>query len=130
MFSSILGFGHLQSASSCWLFFDFLVVQFLILVFVRDVASGTATVTFKLGEALEDQQLGCLWQDNDILSINLNGDISYLSEASTQPIRILRVRHFHLSRTSLGLFLVLLGVHPLRFFEPRLMLGPKANPSS
>jgi len=57
---------------------------------IWDVASGTATVTFKLGEALEDQQLGCLWQDNDILSINLNGDISYLSEASTQPIRILR----------------------------------------
>jgi len=50
---------------------------------------GTATFTFRFGEALEDQQLGCLWQGNDILSINLNGDISYLTPDNERPTRVI-----------------------------------------
>jgi len=55
---------------------------------IWNTASSSVIQTFKFGEALEDQQLGCLWQGNDILSLNMNGDISYLNEAHDRPIKI------------------------------------------
>lgn len=42
----------------------------------------TALTTFNLGTDLNDQQLGCLWQGNYLLSLNLAGDISVLDEAN------------------------------------------------
>jgi WD40 repeat protein len=43
-------------------------------------AELTPLITFSFGNDLMDQQLGCLWQGSNILSLNLAGDISLLDE--------------------------------------------------
>lgn len=61
-----------------------------------DVASGTAVTTFKLGADVQDQQLGCLWQKNHLLSISLSGYINYLDKNNpNKPIRTIKVRGQH-----------------------------------
>ncbi|KAI5628869.1 WD repeat-containing protein 1 [Silurus asotus] len=56
-----------------------------------DVASGTAVTTFKLGNDVLDQQLGCLWQKNHLLSISLSGYINYLDKSNpNRPIRTVK----------------------------------------
>jgi WD40 repeat protein len=40
---------------------------------------------------LEDQQLGCLWQGDEIISISLAGDVTYLDiNNPSQPKRVIR----------------------------------------
>jgi len=55
---------------------------------IWDSETSAVLQTFKFGEALEDQQLGCLWQGNTLLSVNLNGDISYLQEGTERPVKV------------------------------------------
>ncbi|KAB5554177.1 hypothetical protein PHYPO_G00047170 [Pangasianodon hypophthalmus] len=56
-----------------------------------DVASGTAVTTFQLGADVLDQQLGCLWQKNHLLSISLSGYINYLDKNNpNRPIRTVK----------------------------------------
>ncbi|KAF5901470.1 WD repeat-containing protein 1, partial [Clarias magur] len=56
-----------------------------------DLASGTAVTTFKLGNDVLDQQLGCLWQKNHLLSISLSGYINYLDKNNpNKPIRTIK----------------------------------------
>lgn len=56
-----------------------------------DVAAGTAVTTFNLGSEVADQQLGCLWQKNHLLSISLSGYINYLDKNSPdRPIRVIK----------------------------------------
>eukprot|EP01112_Ceratiomyxa_fruticulosa_P019823 TRINITY_DN657_c0_g1_i1.p1 TRINITY_DN657_c0_g1~~TRINITY_DN657_c0_g1_i1.p1 ORF type:complete len:605 (-),score=128.08 TRINITY_DN657_c0_g1_i1:125-1939(-) len=60
-----------------------------------DAGSGQCLATFTFGDGsekgLENQQLGSLWQGEFILTVNLNGDISYLDPANPgRPRRILR----------------------------------------
>lgn len=58
-----------------------------------DVGAGTAVTTFNLGSEVTDQQLGCLWQKNHLLSISLSGYINYLDKNSPdRPIRTIKVR--------------------------------------
>jgi len=56
---------------------------------IWDAETSAILHTFKFGDGLEDQQLGCLWQGNTLLSINLNGDISYLAEGTERPVKVL-----------------------------------------
>eukprot|EP01127_Copromyxa_protea_P004274 TRINITY_DN14155_c0_g1_i1.p1 TRINITY_DN14155_c0_g1~~TRINITY_DN14155_c0_g1_i1.p1 ORF type:complete len:605 (-),score=163.75 TRINITY_DN14155_c0_g1_i1:74-1654(-) len=57
---------------------------------IWEAESLTALNTFTFGTDLTDQQLGCLWQGNHILSLNLNGDISVLDEANpSQPKKVI-----------------------------------------
>ena len=45
-----------------------------------------------MGSATEDQQLGCLWQNDWILSVSLSGNINYLDKNDpNKPLRILTV---------------------------------------
>ena len=47
---------------------------------------------FKMGTAVEDQQLSCLWQGPHILSLSLSGCINYLDVNNpATPLRILKV---------------------------------------
>uniref|UniRef100_A0AAY5EFC1 Anaphase-promoting complex subunit 4 WD40 domain-containing protein n=1 Tax=Electrophorus electricus TaxID=8005 RepID=A0AAY5EFC1_ELEEL len=56
-----------------------------------DVASGTAVTTFSLGSDVLDQQLGCLWQRDHLLSISLSGFINYLDKNNpSRPLRIIK----------------------------------------
>uniref|UniRef100_A0A674N023 WD repeat domain 1 n=1 Tax=Takifugu rubripes TaxID=31033 RepID=A0A674N023_TAKRU len=56
-----------------------------------DVGAGTAVTTFKLGTDVSDQQLGCLWQGQHLLSISLSGYINYLDKNNPdRPIRTIK----------------------------------------
>ncbi|CAF0949424.1 unnamed protein product [Brachionus calyciflorus] len=34
---------------------------------------------FKFGDGIEDQQVGCLWQNNNVLTVSLSGQINYIN---------------------------------------------------
>ncbi|XP_026137086.1 WD repeat-containing protein 1-like isoform X2 [Carassius auratus] len=56
-----------------------------------DVGSGTAVTTFNLGSGVLDQQLGCLWQKNHLLSVSLSGYINYLDRNNPdRPLRTIK----------------------------------------
>uniref|UniRef100_A0A8C1NLL5 WD repeat domain 1 n=1 Tax=Cyprinus carpio TaxID=7962 RepID=A0A8C1NLL5_CYPCA len=56
-----------------------------------DVGSGTAVTTFNLGSDVLDQQLGCLWQKNHLLSVSLSGYINYLDRSNPdRPLRTIK----------------------------------------
>ncbi|KAI3370335.1 hypothetical protein L3Q82_025110, partial [Scortum barcoo] len=56
-----------------------------------DVGAGTAVTTFNMGTDVTDQQLGCLWQNNHLLSISLSGYINYLDKNNPdRPIRTIK----------------------------------------
>ena len=47
---------------------------------------------FVMGSALEDQQVACLWQNNNLLTVSLNGNINYLNPSDpSKPSRIIKV---------------------------------------
>lgn len=55
-----------------------------------DIESQKVLTTFTFGKELGDQQLGNLWQDKYMLSVNLKGEISYLdANAPDKPTRVL-----------------------------------------
>lgn len=48
--------------------------------------------TFNMGSDVRDQQLGCLWMGDNILTVSLSGHINYLDKNdSSRPLRVLRV---------------------------------------
>uniref|UniRef100_A0A8C9YDG0 WD repeat domain 1 n=1 Tax=Sander lucioperca TaxID=283035 RepID=A0A8C9YDG0_SANLU len=56
-----------------------------------DVGAGTAVTTFNLGTDVTDQQLGCLWQKDHLLTISLSGYINYLDKNNPgRPIRTIK----------------------------------------
>ncbi|XP_019736220.1 WD repeat-containing protein 1 isoform X2 [Hippocampus comes] len=56
-----------------------------------DVGAGTAVTTFNMGNEVADQQLGCLWQNDYLLSISLTGYINYLDKNNPdRPIRTIK----------------------------------------
>ncbi|KAM6979407.1 WD repeat-containing protein 1 [Aplochiton taeniatus] len=56
-----------------------------------DVGSSTAVTTFNMGADVLDQQLGCLWQKEHLLSISLTGYINYLDKNNPdRPIRTVK----------------------------------------
>ena len=56
-----------------------------------DVETRKVVTTFNMGNQIEDQQLGCLWSGDYMLSVSLSGYINYLDPASpSKPSRILK----------------------------------------
>uniref|UniRef100_UPI003AAF73FE WD repeat-containing protein 1 isoform X2 n=1 Tax=Centroberyx gerrardi TaxID=166262 RepID=UPI003AAF73FE len=56
-----------------------------------DVGAGTAVTTFNMGADVMDQQLGCLWQKDHLLSISLSGYINYLDKNNPdRPLRTVK----------------------------------------
>uniref|UniRef100_A0A672Z997 WD repeat domain 1 n=1 Tax=Sphaeramia orbicularis TaxID=375764 RepID=A0A672Z997_9TELE len=56
-----------------------------------DVGATTAVTTFNMGTDVADQQLGCLWQKDHLLSISLSGYINYLDKNSPdRPLRTIK----------------------------------------
>jgi WD40 repeat protein len=45
---------------------------------IWDVETGKAISTFTFGNEIEDQQLGCLWQKDHLVSVSLAGDMNFL----------------------------------------------------
>lgn len=56
---------------------------------IWDIEVKKATTTFTMGNTIEDQQLGCLWSGNYMISISLSGNINYLDPRSPKPIRVI-----------------------------------------
>jgi WD40 repeat protein len=58
---------------------------------IWDAATGECLSTFTFGDAVEHQQLGCLWQREFLISISLAGDINYLDRANPgRPSKIIK----------------------------------------
>ncbi|XP_060522216.1 actin-interacting protein 1 [Cylas formicarius] len=56
-----------------------------------DVFSRDLVTEFKLGNAIEDQQVSCLWQGEHILSVSLSGFINYLDVNNPEkPLRVVK----------------------------------------
>lgn len=56
-----------------------------------DVATRQMISEFPMGNAVEDQQVSCLWQGDYLLSVSLSGFINYLDVNNpTKPLRIIK----------------------------------------
>jgi len=54
---------------------------------IFDANTGQCVQTFNIGAAVDDQQLGCLWQGRFLLSMSLSGHINYLDAGSGQVVQ-------------------------------------------
>ncbi|KAJ3104909.1 hypothetical protein HDU97_008767 [Phlyctochytrium planicorne] len=57
---------------------------------IWDVSRKEVVNTFTLGDSIDDQQVGCLWQGKNLLSVSLSGDINYLDPTSQKVSRSLK----------------------------------------
>ncbi|KAM9329649.1 WD repeat-containing protein 1 [Gastrophryne carolinensis] len=58
---------------------------------IWDVAANSAVTTFNFGADTLDQQLGCLWQKNYLLTVSLSGNINYLDKNNPdRPFRVVK----------------------------------------
>ncbi|XP_005866216.1 PREDICTED: WD repeat-containing protein 1 [Myotis brandtii] len=58
---------------------------------IWDVNVNSVVTTFTMGSNVLDQQLGCLWQKDHLLSISLSGYINYLDKNNpSKPLRVIK----------------------------------------
>ncbi|XP_033756075.1 actin-interacting protein 1-like [Pecten maximus] len=58
---------------------------------IWDVETMACVSTFKMGSQTNDMQVGCLWQDEYLLSVSLSGYINYLDVNNPdKPLRVLK----------------------------------------
>ncbi|KFO25761.1 WD repeat-containing protein 1 [Fukomys damarensis] len=58
---------------------------------IWDVSANSVVSTFPMGSTVLDQQLGCLWQKDHLLSISLSGYINYLDKNNpSKPLRVIK----------------------------------------
>lgn len=58
---------------------------------IWDAETGKCVTTFQFEKTTDNQQLGCLWQGNYLLSVNLAGEITYLDESNpSTPQKVLK----------------------------------------
>ncbi|KAF7248304.1 WD repeat-containing protein 1, partial [Varanus komodoensis] len=58
---------------------------------IWDVGANSIVNTFNMGSNVLDQQLGCLWQKDHLLTISLSGYINYLDENNPdKPLRVIK----------------------------------------
>ncbi|KAF6133737.1 WD repeat domain 1 [Phyllostomus discolor] len=58
---------------------------------IWDVNANSVVTTFTMGSNVLDQQLGCLWQKDHLLSVSLSGYINYLDKNNpSKPLRVIK----------------------------------------
>ncbi|KAL4679504.1 hypothetical protein H8959_009154 [Pygathrix nigripes] len=58
---------------------------------IWDVNVNSVVSTFPMGSTVLDQQLGCLWQKDHLLSVSLSGYINYLDRNNpSKPLRVIK----------------------------------------
>lgn len=58
---------------------------------IWDIEANTANTVFTFGDTVDDQQLGCLWQGDYLLTVSLSGNINYLDTNNpSSPMRIIK----------------------------------------
>ncbi|MGH0158570.1 UNVERIFIED_CONTAM: hypothetical protein FKN15_069760 [Acipenser sinensis] len=61
---------------------------------IWDVANNSVVTTFDMGSDVLDQQLGCLWQKDHLLTVSLSGYINYLDKNNpNRPLRTIKVTY-------------------------------------
>lgn len=55
-----------------------------------DVENHKPVTTFVMGDEVEDQQLGCLWSGDFMISVSLSGYINYLDARTPRPVRVVK----------------------------------------
>uniref|UniRef100_UPI00358EE6EB WD repeat-containing protein 1-like n=1 Tax=Myxine glutinosa TaxID=7769 RepID=UPI00358EE6EB len=60
---------------------------------VWDIATGKALTTFTMGQDLMDQQMGCLWQGQDLITVSLSGYINFLDQSNPNKPRLVVKGH-------------------------------------
>ncbi|KAF4802116.1 WD repeat domain 1 [Turdus rufiventris] len=59
---------------------------------IWDVGANSIVNTFNMGSNVLDQQLGCLWQKDHLLTISLSGYINYLDKNNpNKPLRVIKI---------------------------------------
>ena len=56
---------------------------------VWDVANLCCLATFKMGEGVEDQQVGCLWSGPHLVSVSLSGFLNFLDLDNPSKVLVL-----------------------------------------
>ncbi|KAI4256413.1 MAG: hypothetical protein LQ352_002089 [Teloschistes flavicans] len=77
---------------------------------IWDVEAGKAIQTWRMGEegqvSVPDHQVGVVWpagrSDGLIISLNLNGDLTYLSEGDSAPRRVIRGHQKNITAVALS----------------------------
>jgi WD40 repeat protein len=58
---------------------------------IWDASNFSCLTTFTFGNDVNDQQVGCLWQHDTIISVSLSGDINYLDQANpNKPAKVVK----------------------------------------
>jgi len=57
---------------------------------IWDVETRACVSTINFGKDVEDQQVGCLWQGDYLISLSLRGELSYIDPNSGQVVKVLR----------------------------------------
>uniref|UniRef100_H2Y5D5 Uncharacterized protein n=1 Tax=Ciona savignyi TaxID=51511 RepID=H2Y5D5_CIOSA len=58
---------------------------------IWNVDSRQLETNFVMGTSVEDQQLGCLWQDDHIITVSLSGELKYLDRTNPDtPLKVIR----------------------------------------
>jgi len=75
------------------------------------VENRKVLTTFKMGDQIEDQQLGCLWSGKHLVSVSLSGNINYLDpDSPAKPSKVIRGHNKPITKmTSRGDTLVTAG---------------------
>eukprot|EP00124_Ichthyophonus_hoferi_P001892 Ihof_evm9s112 gene=Ihof_evmTU9s112 len=58
-----------------------------------EVEGKTCVKTFTFGSTVDDQQLGCLWQGDDLITISLSGNINFLDLENPEKPRMVVQGH-------------------------------------
>ncbi|XP_031563060.1 WD repeat-containing protein 1-like [Actinia tenebrosa] len=61
---------------------------------IWNVPDRTLTTTFKFGSDLEDMQVGCLWQGENLISVSLSGYLNYLDRENPDTPKKIIMGHY------------------------------------
>jgi len=69
-----------------------------------DIGSMKCFATFKMGDSVEDQQVGCLWSGQHMISVSLSGFINYLDpENPDKPKKVIKGHNKPITSMALSL---------------------------
>lgn len=57
---------------------------------IWNVEKKSTEAEYKFGTQVNDMQVGCLWQDDTVMTVSLSGHINYLDAATAQPKKIIK----------------------------------------
>ncbi|CAG8460177.1 5156_t:CDS:10 [Ambispora gerdemannii] len=59
---------------------------------IWDVEAQKILRTFEFPDSIENQQIGNLWLGEYLVSLSLSGDLNYLDEKSSSPVKVIKIK--------------------------------------